>query len=46
MASPMFVIDLSPEETDLPEEVTVVFPENKPKSVVENINTNNEIPEV
>jgi hypothetical protein len=40
------IIDLSPEETDLPpEEVTVVFPENKPKSIVENINENNEIPD-
>ena len=42
----MLIIDLSPEEKDLPEEVTVVFPENKPKSIVENINENNEIPEV
>ncbi len=41
----MFVIDLSPEEKDLPEEVTVVFPENKPKTIVENINENREIPE-
>jgi len=40
----LFVIDLTPEQKDLPEEVTVVFPENKPKSVVENINANNEIP--
>lgn len=40
------IIDLSPEETDLPpEEVTVLFPENKPKSIVENINENGEIPE-
>jgi outer membrane biosynthesis protein TonB len=40
------IIDLSPEETDLPpEEVTVLFPENKPKSIVENINENNEVPE-
>ena len=39
------IVDLSPEETDLPEEVTVLFPENKPKSIVENINENNEIPE-
>jgi len=41
----MFVIDLSPEENDLQEEVTVVFPENKPKTIVENINENSEIPE-
>ena len=39
------LVDLSPEERDLPEEVTVLFPENKPKSIVENINENNEIPE-
>ena len=40
------IIDLSPEETDLPpEEVTVLFPENKPKSIVENINENNEVPD-
>jgi outer membrane biosynthesis protein TonB len=42
----MMIIDLSPENKDLPEEVTVVFPENKPKTVVENINENNEIPEM
>lgn len=40
------LIDLTPEESDLPEEVTVLFPENKPKSIVENINENSEIPEV
>ena len=39
------IIDLSPEEKDLTEEVTVLFPENKPKSIVENINENNEIPD-
>ncbi|MCK4559149.1 MAG: hypothetical protein KAV45_05145 [Calditrichia bacterium] len=39
------IIDLSPEEKDLPEEVTVLFPENKPKLIVENINENNEIPD-
>jgi len=39
------LIDLSPEKTDLPKEVTVHFPENKPKSIVENINENSEIPE-
>jgi len=38
------IVDLTPEKTDVPEEVTVVFPENKPKSIVENINENNEIP--
>ncbi len=41
----LLVIDFSPEEKDLPEEVTVVFPENKPKFIVENINENNEIPD-
>jgi len=39
------IVDLSPEDKDLPEEVTVLFPENKPKSIVENINENSEIPE-
>ena len=41
----LLIIDLSPEEKDLPEEVTVVFPENKPKTIVENINENNEVPD-
>ena len=42
----LLIIDLSPEEKDrLPEEVTVLFPENKPKTVVENMNENDEIPE-
>ena len=40
-----FVIDLSPEKKETPEQVTVVFPENKPKTIVENINENNEVPE-
>jgi hypothetical protein len=39
------IVDLSPEEKDLAEEVTVLFPENKPKLIVENINENNEIPD-
>jgi len=39
------LVDLSPEEKDLPEEVTVLFPENKPKSIVENMNENYEVPE-
>ena len=41
----LFIIDLTPEEKDLPEEVTVVFPENKPKTIVENINKNDEVPD-
>jgi outer membrane biosynthesis protein TonB len=41
----LLIIDLSPEEKDLPEEVTVVFPENKPKTIVENINENDEVPD-
>jgi outer membrane biosynthesis protein TonB len=45
MMKDAFIIDLSPEEKNLPEEVTVVFPENKPKTIVENINENNLIPE-
>ena len=40
----LLVIDLTPEESDLPEEVTIVFPENKPKTIVENMNETNEIP--
>lgn len=40
------IVDLTPEEKDLPEEVTVLFPENKPKSIVENINENSEVPDV
>jgi hypothetical protein len=39
------IIDLTPEEKELPEEVTVVFPENKPKFIVENVNADREIPE-
>ena len=39
------LVDLTPEESDLPEKVTVLFPENKPKSIVENINENNETPD-
>ena len=42
----LFVIDLSLEEKDLPEEVTVLFPENKPRLIVENINENDEIPDI
>ena len=34
------LVDLTPEESDLPDKVTVLFPENKPKSIVENINEN------
>ena len=41
----LLIIDLSPEEKDLPEEVTVIFPENKPKMIVENINENSEVPD-
>jgi len=39
------IVDLTPEEKDHPEEVTVHFPENKPKSIVENINENSETPD-
>ena len=42
----LLIIDLSPEEKDrLPEEVTVLFPENKPKTVVENMNENDAVPQ-
>jgi len=39
------IVDLTPEEEDQFEEVTILFPENKPKSIVENINENSEIPD-
>jgi len=45
MVKDFMIIDLTPEEKNLPEEVTVVFPENKPKTIVENINENDETPE-
>ncbi len=37
-------IDLSSEPDEIPKEVTVLFPENKPKQIVENLNENEEIP--
>ena len=41
----LYRIDLTEDKQDIPEEVTIVFPENKPKQVVENINENEQIPE-
>lgn len=41
----LLVIDLSSEPEEIPKEVTVVFPENKPKQIVENLNENEEIPD-
>jgi len=41
----LLIIDLTPEAKDMPEEVTIVFPENKPKTIVENINKNDEVPD-
>ena len=43
------LFDFDNENTELPEEVTIVFPENKPKQpprqIVENLNENEEVPE-
>lgn len=41
----VFVIDLSSENEDIPKEVTFVFPENKPKQIVENLNENEFLPD-
>jgi outer membrane biosynthesis protein TonB len=44
--SDAFIIDFSPDkEKEIPKEVTVVFPENKPKQVVENMNENELLPD-
>jgi hypothetical protein len=40
-----YVIDLGQNVEKIPEEVIFVFPENKPKQIVENINENEEMPE-
>jgi outer membrane biosynthesis protein TonB len=44
-----FILDFTEESENLPEEVTVVFPENKPESkprqIVENMNENEETPD-
>jgi hypothetical protein len=41
----VYVIDLKQNLEKTPEEVVIVFPENKPKQIVENINENEEMPE-
>ena len=41
----LFVIDLSPDTDEIIDDVTVVFPENKPMQIVENINESDEIPD-
>jgi len=41
----LVIVDLTPEDTNDPEEVTVLFPENRPKSIVENINENSDVPD-
>ena len=41
----VFVIDLSSDSEDLPKEVTFLFPENKPKQIVENLNENEFLPD-
>ena len=44
--SDAFIIDLSPDKNkEIPKEVTFVFPENKPKQVVENMNENELLPD-
>jgi len=44
--SDAFIIDLSPDkDKEIPKEVTFVFPENKPKQVVENLNENELLPD-
>lgn len=40
----LFNIDLTSEIDNLSEEVAVLFPENKPKQIVENINENDDMP--
>jgi outer membrane biosynthesis protein TonB len=42
----LYKIDLGKDETEIPEEVTIVFPENKPKRVVENMNENEQVPDM
>ncbi len=39
------VIDMSPGEEQVSEPVTFIFPENKPKQIVENMNENEMVPE-
>ncbi len=43
--SDLYKIDLNKDEQTIPEEVTIVFPENKPKRIVENINENLQVPD-
>lgn len=40
-----FVIDLHQNLKTTPEEIVILFPENKPKQIVENINENEEMPD-
>ena len=42
--SDAFIIDFSSEKEEIPKEVTFVFPENKPKQIVENMNENELLP--
>jgi hypothetical protein len=39
-----FIIDLTPDDETITDDVTVIFPENKPKQIVENINENDDTP--
>jgi outer membrane biosynthesis protein TonB len=45
MVEDVYRIDLKQPLISTPEEVTILFPENKPKQIVENINPNEEVPE-
>lgn len=45
MVEDAYRIDLKQPLTSTPEEVTILFAENKPKQIVENINPNQQVPE-
>ena len=43
--SNLFIIDFTSESDEVTDDITVIFQENKPMQIVENINENNEIPD-
>ena len=43
--SDLFVIDLTSDKEEIKDDITVLFPENKPRQIVENTNENNEVPD-
>ena len=43
--SDLFVIDLTPDKDEIMDDLTVIFPENKPMQIVENINENDDTPD-